>query len=185
VVISPGFWLGVFAPEGTRGGRPRRGGTAAVMSGGETHVLRRCVETISVLVPICSWKSCRDRRSTRNGPEYGGVSGGAALSRRTKTKSAVARSEGRLVGSGVFLCEMAHGVSSASVRILSKKPSKGGSPVARNSPGRMGWQPITASAGDGPPSRGVAVLIPRSTQGRCCIQSEVARRARNASLRRR
>jgi hypothetical protein len=43
VVISPGFWLGVFAPEGTRGGRPRRGGTAAVTSGGDTHVLRRCV----------------------------------------------------------------------------------------------------------------------------------------------
>jgi hypothetical protein len=173
VVISPGFCLGVFAPGGARGGRPRHGGTAAVTSGGETHVLSRCVETTSVLLPICSWKSCRDWRSTRNGPEYGGVRGGAALSRRTKTKLAVARSEGKVVGSRVFLCEMAHGASSASVRILSKKSSNGGSPVARNSPGRMGWQPITASAGDSPPSRGVAVLIPRRTQGRCCIQSEV------------
>jgi hypothetical protein len=104
------------------------------------------------------------------------------LSRRTKTKSAVASSGGRVVGSGVFLCEIARGVSKSSLRILSKKSSNGGSPVVRNSPGRIGWQPITASAGDGPPSSGIAVRIPRSTQGRCCIQFEVANRARNASL---
>ena len=152
------------------------------MSGGETQTFRRCDETTSDLSPICSWNSCSDLRSTRNGPVYGGVRGGAVLSRRTKTKSALARSGGREVGSGVFLCEIARGDSRLSLRIRSKNSSSGGSPDTRNSPGRIGWHPITASAGDGPPSSGTAVRIPSRTHGRCSVQSEVANRARNASF---
>ncbi len=90
-----------------------------------------------------------------------------------------------MVGSSVFLCEIARGANKGSLRIRSKNSSNGGSSVVRNSPGRIGWQPITASAGDGPPSSGNAVRIPSNTQGRCSIQSEVANRARNASLSRR
>ena len=102
------------------------------------QVYRRCVEMTSDLSPICSWKSCSDLRSTRNGPEYGGVRGGAVLSRRIKTKSAAARSGGSEVGSGAFLCEIARGDSRASLRIRSKNSSSGGSPEMRNSPGSIG-----------------------------------------------
>ena len=50
------------------GGRPRRGGIAASMSGGEWHAFRRSVETLSVLFPICSLKLRRLLSNTRYGP---------------------------------------------------------------------------------------------------------------------
>jgi hypothetical protein len=43
------------------------------------------------------------RRKTLKGPVYGGVRGGAVLSRLTKTNSDAARSGGNAVGRGVFL----------------------------------------------------------------------------------
>jgi hypothetical protein len=57
--------------------------------------------------------------------------------------------------------------------------------VVRNSQGRIGWQPRTASAGDGPPSSGTADRMPRRTQGKCDNQSGPANLACKASLRRR
>jgi hypothetical protein len=166
-------------------GRPRRGGSVAIVPAGGLQTLRRCVDTVSSLPPTCSVKACRDRRRTRYGPVYGGAKGGAVASRRTNTISASMRAAGREVGRGVSLCKTGLGALRADERSRSRKDCRGGSPVARNSPGRTGWLPITASAGDGPPSRGVAERMPNITQGRCWSQSAFASRARRASFRRR
>ncbi len=113
------------------------------------------------------------------------MSGGATLSLLTKTKSEAARSGGNAVGRSVFLWRMGRGGCRASVFSLCRKSSSGGSPVVRNSPGRIGWQPMTASAGDGPPSSCTADRMPRRTKGRCDNQSGPAALACNASLSRR
>ena len=96
-VFSPGFCLGVRAPSGTDGGRPHRGGMAAGVPRGKLHGFKRWEETSSFLSPIRSRKECRERRNTRYGPSYGGASGVAEPSRRTKTMSAERSSGGKLV----------------------------------------------------------------------------------------
>ena len=50
---------------GAAGGRPRFGGTAAVVSSGVWHAFRRWQDTVSVFSPICSLKKCRLRSSTK------------------------------------------------------------------------------------------------------------------------
>ena len=50
---------------GSVGGRPRRGGIAGVVSAGVLAALRRSVETLSVLSPICRRKKWLDRSRTR------------------------------------------------------------------------------------------------------------------------
>ena len=70
------------------------------------------------------------RRNTLNGPVYGGVSGGAALSLLMKTNSAAARSGGNAVGRGVFLWRTGLGGCRASACIFSRNSSSGGSAAA-------------------------------------------------------
>jgi hypothetical protein len=85
----------------------------------------------------------------------------------------------------VFLCETGLGVLSASVRNFSKNSASGSSPTGKNCPGSKGWHPITASAGDKPPSRGTEERIPSNTQGKWLIQSGPAILARSKSFKRR
>jgi len=53
---------------GAVAGRPLRGGMATGTSGGEWQGFRRAVDTVSVLLPICSLKNLKERSNTRYGP---------------------------------------------------------------------------------------------------------------------
>ncbi len=185
-VRSPGFWLGVFAPSlvwGLDWGRPLRGGSA--VSGGAQQIFNLWVEISSVLEPTCSWKLWRDRRSTRYGPSYGCAKEGETPSFLTKTNSETISSGGKEVGSCVFLCETGLGGFNELACSAFRNSSSGGSPTCKNWPGRSGWQPITASAGDKPPSKGTADLTPSKTHGRWHSQSALAILARKESYNRR
>ncbi len=62
-------WVGVvffgFCGGAAAGGRPRRGGWATAMSGGDLQAFNRSVETLSVLFPICNLKNRNDLSKTR------------------------------------------------------------------------------------------------------------------------
>ena len=62
------------------------------------------------------------------------------------------------------------------------KDGDGFSGESRNWPGRRGWEPKTASAGEKLDSSLQAVRIPKRTQGKCFTQSGPAALARRASL---
>ena len=162
------------------GGRPRRGGAAAVTSDAK-HGLSLSTETLSWRPPTWMVKYFGPLVRTLYGPSYSGDSGIPGAPLLTNTNWQNANSLGGL-SVGTWPAKGRVGRLVGGRRRLSMKEAAGGSTWSSSSPGSDNGTPYSNSAAETLKSSLGAARRPSSTQGRCAGQSLVASLARMESF---